>query len=107
MRLSKRLLQASWWEGLVPAHWWVELGLVPLVGRAMSGVCLLSSGLLWKTLSSLSADGWGCVPTLLVVWPDSSQHWSLEAVGWGQVLVRKWCPPRGLTPMSTPQNCHH
>ena len=37
MRLSKRLLQASWWEGLVPAHWWVELGLISLVGRAVSG----------------------------------------------------------------------
>ena len=36
-----------------------------------------------------SADGWGCVPTLLVVWPDVSQHWSLQAVGWGQVLGRK------------------
>ena len=36
MRLSKRLVQASWWEGLVPAHWWVELGLAPLVGRAVS-----------------------------------------------------------------------
>ena len=35
MRLSKQLLQASWYEGLVPAHWWVELLLVPLVGRAI------------------------------------------------------------------------
>ena len=30
------LVQASWQEGLVPAHWWVELGLGLLVGRAMS-----------------------------------------------------------------------
>ena len=37
MRLSKRLVQASLCEGLVPVHWGVELGLVPLVGRAMSG----------------------------------------------------------------------
>ena len=64
MRLSKRLVQAFWWERLVPAHWWVELGLVPLVGRAM----------LRKTLSSLSADGWGCAATLLFVWPDMSKH---------------------------------
>ena len=37
MRLFKRLVQASWWGGLVPAHGWVELGLVPLVGKAVSG----------------------------------------------------------------------
>ena len=26
-------MQSSWWEGLVLAHWWVELGLNPLVDR--------------------------------------------------------------------------
>ena len=40
MRLSQKLVQASSWEGLVSAHWGVELGLVPLVGRAVSGGCL-------------------------------------------------------------------
>ena len=40
-----------------------------------------------KSLGSLSADGWGCVPTLLVIRLEASQHWSLQAVGWGQVLV--------------------
>ena len=41
------------------------------------------SGQLWaqKDLGSLS-DGWVCVPTLLVVWLEVSQHWSLQAVGW-------------------------
>ena len=35
---AKRLVQASWWEGLEPAHWWVELGLVFLVvDRDVSG----------------------------------------------------------------------
>ena len=33
-------MQASWWEGLVPAHWRTELGLVPPVDRAVLGVCL-------------------------------------------------------------------
>ena len=70
-------VQASWWEGLVPALWWVELGLVPLVDRAMSrsvfwGGCELST-----TLGSLSADEWGCVSVLLVVWLEVFQHWSL------------------------------
>ena len=34
--LVQGLLQASWWEGLVPAHWWVEQGLIPQLGRAVS-----------------------------------------------------------------------
>ena len=38
MRLSKKLVQASWWEGLVSAHLWVELGLVPLVGREVTRI---------------------------------------------------------------------
>ena len=33
---AKKLVQASWLEELVPAHWWVELGFVLLVGRAIS-----------------------------------------------------------------------
>ena len=47
MRLSTRFVQSYYWESLVPACWWVELGLATLVGRAV----------LRKTLSSLSADG--------------------------------------------------
>ena len=31
-------MNASWWKGLVPTHWWIELSLVPLVGRGVSGV---------------------------------------------------------------------
>ena len=38
--------------------------------------------LLWwaelsKTLIRLSADEWGWVPSLLVVWSEATQHWSL------------------------------
>ena len=36
-----------------------------------------------KSLDSLSAYGWGCVPTLLTVLPEVSQHQSLQAVEWG------------------------
>ena len=48
------------------------LGLFPLVGRAMSscvlwGVCEFS-----RTLAILSADAWGCVLVLLVVYPEAS-----------------------------------
>ena len=48
--------------------WWVGLDLVSLAGRAASGsvfwgVCELS-----MILGRLSANGWGFVPVLLVVW---------------------------------------
>lgn len=81
------LVQASWWEGLVTDYWWIDLGLGPLVGSAMSkGVSRGSCGLR-KSLGCLSGDEWGCVPTQIDVWPEASQHWSVQAVGWGQVLV--------------------
>ena len=52
----------------MPVFSWVGLDLVVLVGRAMSGsvfwdVCELS-----MILGSLSANGWDCVPVLLVFW---------------------------------------
>ena len=103
------LVQASWWKGLVPAHWWVQLGLVHLVAAPCQGMWLLVMSVicvLRKTLNSLSADGLDCVPTL-VVWPETSHHWSLQAVGWDQVFVRKRQLPRGLMPVSIPQNYHH
>ena len=87
VRLSKRLVPASWLEGLVPAHWWVKLGLVSLMGRAQSMGVFRGSCVFRITLGRLSADGWGCLPTLLVVVPEASQpwsqHWSLQAVAWG------------------------
>ena len=87
VRLIVRLVQASWREGLKPTHWWVELGLGPLAGRALPWCESRGDCGLRKSLGSLSADGWGCVPAQLVVWPEASQHWSLQAVGWSQVLV--------------------
>lgn len=60
-----------------------------------------------KSLGSQSADGRGCVPTFVVVWPEVSQHQSLQAFGWGQVLVPKWQPPGELAQMNCPQHfCH-
>ena len=52
----------------MPVFWWVWLLLFFLVGRAAScgvfrGVCDLI-----MILGSLSANGWGCLPVLLVVW---------------------------------------
>ena len=61
--------------------WRMRLDLVFLVGRTVSsgvfwGVCELS-----MILGSLSANGWGCVPVLLVVWHGMSSSgtcWSLS-----------------------------
>ena len=49
----------------MPALWWVEMGHSSLADRDMSrGVSVGGCGLR-KSLGSLSADGCGCVPTLL------------------------------------------
>ena len=52
----------------MPVFWWMKLDLFFLLGRTMSGgvfsaVCELS-----MILVRLSANGWVCVPLLLVVW---------------------------------------
>ena len=72
------------WRGLVPVFWWMRLVLVFLVRRTVSdsvfwGVCELS-----MILGSLSADGWGCVPVLLIVWHRVSSTvacWLLSGAG--------------------------
>ena len=56
----------------MPVFWWVGLDLVFLVDRAASGGVFLSVCELSMTLGSLSANGWGCVPVLLVVWHGAS-----------------------------------
>ena len=53
--------------------WQLEKLGLSLVGRA-----LLS--LLSKALIQLSADEWGCTPSLVVVWPEATQPWGLQAL---------------------------
>ena len=89
VRLVQRLVHASWQEGLVPAHWWVELGPGPLVSRALSRDISRRGCGLRTPLGSLSADGLGCIPTLLIVWPEAFQHWSLQAVGPAVMLMNQ------------------
>ena len=68
----------------MPVFWQVGLDLVFLVGRTTSGgvfwgVCELS-----MILGSLSANAWGCVPVLLVVWHGVSSTgacWPLGEAG--------------------------
>ena len=68
----------------MPVFWWMRLDLVFVVNRTASsgvfcGVCDLI-----MILGSLSANGWGCVPVLLVVWRRVSSavaYWSLSRAG--------------------------
>ena len=65
----------------MPVFWWMRLDLVFLVGRTTSGVVFWDVCDLIMTLGSLSANGWGCVPVLLVVWHKVSSTvacWSLS-----------------------------
>ena len=52
----------------MPVFWWMRLDLVFLVGRSTSGGMFWGVCGLIMILGSLSADGWGGVPILLVVW---------------------------------------
>ena len=51
----------------MPVFWWMRLDLVFLVGRTASGGVFWGICDLTMILGSLSANGWGCVPVLLVV----------------------------------------
>ena len=68
----------------MPVFWWMRLDLVFLVGRTTSGGVFWGFGELIMILSSLSANGWVCVPVLLVVWHRVSSTvvcWSLSGAG--------------------------
>ena len=52
----------------MPVFWCVGLDLFFLVGRVVSVVVFWGFFELSMILGSLSANGWGCVPVLLVVW---------------------------------------
>ena len=52
----------------MPVFLWMRLDLVFLVGRTASGGVLWGVCGLLMILGSLSANGWGYVPVLLVVW---------------------------------------
>ena len=42
-----------------------------------------------KSLTHLSADGWGLVPSLLFIWPEETQHWNLPGL-FGGANGRLW-----------------
>ena len=51
----------------MPVFWWMRLDLVFQVGTSTSGGVFWGVCDLIMILGSLSANGWGCVPVLLVV----------------------------------------
>ena len=68
----------------MPVFWWLGLDLVFLVGRTTSGGAFWGVCELTLILGHLSANGWGCVPVLLVVWHRVSSTvvcWLLSGAG--------------------------
>ena len=68
----------------MPVFWWMRLDLAFLVGRTVSGDVFWGVCELIMILGSLSANGWGCVPVLLVVWHGMSSTiacWLLSGAG--------------------------
>ena len=68
----------------MPVFCWVGLDLVFLVGRATSGGVFWGVCELGMILGSLSSNGWGCAPILLVVWHGVSSTggcWLLSRAG--------------------------
>ena len=56
----------------MPAFWWIELSLFPVMSRAVSGGVFWGDCEISMTSGSLYADGWVCVPLLFVVWCEAS-----------------------------------
>ena len=74
----------------MPVFWWMSLHLVFLVGRTASGGFFWGVCNIIMILGSLSANGWGCVPVLLVVWHRVSiivACWSLSGPGLSVEMV--------------------
>ena len=68
----------------MPVFCWMNLILVFLVIRTTSGGVFWGVCELILILVSLSANGWGCVPVLLIVWHRVSSTvacWSLSGAG--------------------------
>ena len=59
---------------------------VGLVGRTMARDLSRGGYRLRNSSGSLSADGWGCVLTQLVVWPEASQQWTYRLLGGARSL---------------------
>ena len=67
----------------MPVFWWVGLDLAFLVGRATSSAVFWGFFELSMILGSLSANGWHCVPVLIIVWYGVSSTGTCWPLGRG------------------------
>ena len=68
----------------MPGFWWIRLDLFFLLGKTTSSGVFCSVCEPIMILGSLSANGWGCVLVLLVVWHrvcSTVACWSLSGAG--------------------------
>ena len=68
----------------MPVFWWMKMDLFFLVGTSTSGGVFWGVCDLIMIFGSLSANGWGCVLVLLVVWhrvSSAGAYWSLSGPG--------------------------
>lgn len=106
-------MSAPWWvkliHGLVvgilvgefmPIHWYVELNLILLVGGALSLGVIRGGYVPRRNSGSLFADGWGCVPTLFVIWSGllSSDGWSQNFPKWPAPMTIPWTSASNVMP---------
>ena len=74
-------------EGTRSVFWWKRLDLVFLLGRSTSGGVFWVVCNLIMILGSVCANGWSCVPVLLVVW-----HWvSSTVASWSLSVAVSYC----------------
>ena len=71
----------------MPEFWWMRLDVVFLVGTSTSGGIFWGVCGLIMILGSLSTNGWGCVPVLLVV----SHRVSSTVACWSLSEPGSWC----------------
>lgn len=83
------LLQVSWWEGLVPDHWQVELNLVPWEGGALSLGAIRDGSVPGRTLGSLLVGG---------LCPHS-----IWCLAWG---FQSWWVGQDFSKMAAPKGAH-
>ena len=57
----------------MPAHWYVGLIPIPLVGGALSLGEIRGGWVPGLSLGSLFIEGQGCDPTWIIAWPGASQ----------------------------------
>ena len=96
MRLFKRLVQASWWEWLEPAHWWMQVDLVLLMSRVMlRHVFSRQVYAQGDKAAHLLVGEAAFMPRELLGLSCSSTLGQLELLLFPSFLARKWQPPGG------------